>query len=1283
MTNIFYRLHVLIKRHKILSLAALISFLGASLFFASKIRLEENIINLVPQDENISQINRVLDGFKMNSRLVVHVYFNDTTSADPQALIDISHRFVDSVSSTYPDLVGDVKLAFPDTQLQQLYDFYSQHLPLYLSEEDYAEIQERTSEEGINRTVENSYKTLISPVSVFARKMLIKDPFGFLGIPLQSTRKLQVDDNFELYQNHLLTKDRRHLIFFLGLAHSANETANNGILVEGMNAFIAKFQQQEPSIKIEYFGQMAVAVANAGQIKQDIMITVSLALLALFLFITLFYRRARMFFIAITPGLFGATVALACLALIKTSVSVISVSVGAVLLGITIDYALHFATHYKDQRNVSVLFRDLTMPLLMSSATTACAFFSLLFIRSNALADLGIFAGISVLVASVYTLTVFPFFVIGKYSRDDISNKENIVEKLITKVARYPYHTAKWSLGIFVVLSVVSLFTWKNYGFEENMLRLSYMPENLARYEKNLNKISTYSANNVYLVSTGATLWEALEQELVAKQALQDLQEAGEIFSYTLVNDFLPAPSVQRARIEQWNQYWSETKVDGLLQDFGQKAVEKGFRPDGFDAFTTMLKQDYGYLSEDDANIMLDVVGEEFIIEDEGQVAIISTIKTDQLHKNEVLHKLSQLEGPLVFDMGYLTTHLVKLLQEDFNKLVNLSLVAVFLLIFIHYGRIELALIAFVPILLSWLWILGLMGLFGFQFNIVNIIVCSFVFGLGIDFSIFSMQGHNQGYAIGKKTLNSYRKSILLSSITTLLSLGVLIFADHPALHSIALLAIIGIASVIFITFTIQPILYSLLLADRKEKGVLPYTLTTLLLSAFAFFYFLLGCFLLTVLRYVLALPLGSKFSRKRVYHWVMMWFCRSLVFTMANVKKNIVDKDNADFDQPAVIIANHHSFLDIVLLLMFHPKVIMVTNEWVYNSPFFGKIVQYADFILSTKGLEGQLDSIKAKLEDGFSIIIFPEGKRSESFELNRFHKGAFYLAHHFKLDIQPIVLHGTNYVMPQRDPFYLKSGKVTIQFLPRMGYEAFKEETYAVTTKRVSKQFKHQYQLLRETLETPTFFKETILKNYIYKGPVLEWYLKIKYRLDGAYELFHHSVPRQATIVDVGCGFGLLSYSLALSSNGRNILGIDYDEDKIEIAKECPVIPSNLKFECHDVINYVFAPADIFILSDMLHYLLKEEQKVLLDKVVANLNQGGKIIIRDGDSDKRKKHKGTKLTETYSTRSGFNKTKNPLNFISGKMIEDFAAENHLKLTILDNAKFTSNVIFILEKRG
>src|SRR5690606_10728679 len=154
-----------------------------------------------------------------------------------------------------------------------------------------------------------------------------------------------------------------------------------------------------------------------------------------------------------------------------------------------------------------------------------------------------------------------------------------------------------------------------------------------------------------------------------------------------------------------------------------------------------------------------------------------------------VLKALGGLEEPLVFDKGFLASQLVILLQEDFNKLVNISLIVVFLLVLISYGRIELALIAFTPIMLSWLWILGLMGLFDLRFNIINIIVCTFIFGLGVDYSIFVMRGYSQGYEAGKKTIISYKKSIILSAVTTLLSIGVLAFAEHPALRSIALLA--------------------------------------------------------------------------------------------------------------------------------------------------------------------------------------------------------------------------------------------------------------------------------------------------------------------------------------------------------------------------------------------------------------------------------------------------------------------------------------------------------------
>ncbi len=86
-------------------------------------------------------------------------------------------------------------------------------------------------------------------------------------------------------------------------------------------------------------------------------------------------------------------------------------------------------------------------------------------------------------------------------------------------------------------------------------------------------------------------------------------------------------------------------------------------------------------------------------------------------------------------------------------------------------------------------------------------------------------KGLLQEYKYGQKALNSYKTSILLSALTTICGMGVLIFAKHPALQSIAALSIIGIISVVFIAFIIQPIVFGWVMLNRKAKGLPPYTI--------------------------------------------------------------------------------------------------------------------------------------------------------------------------------------------------------------------------------------------------------------------------------------------------------------------------------------------------------------------------------------------------------------------------------------------------------------------------
>ena len=88
------------------------------------------------------------------------------------------------------------------------------------------------------------------------------------------------------------------------------------------------------------------------------------------------------------------------------------------------------------------------------------------------------------------------------------------------------------------------------------------------------------------------------------------------------------------------------------------------------------------------------------------------------------------------------------------------------------------------------------------------------------------------------------------------------------------------------------------------------------------------------------------------------------------------------------------------------------------------------------------------------------------------------------------------------------------------------------------------------------------------------------------------------------------------------------------------------------------------------------------MIERAITGLLPGGILIIRDGDADMREKHKGTKLTESFSTKIfSFNKTQNELSFLSGRMIESLAAKHGLAFERIDNTKYTSNVVWVMRK--
>src|SRR5690554_44219 len=110
---------------------------------------------------------------------------------------------------------------------------------------------------------------------------------------------------------------------------------------------------------------------------------------------------------------------------------------------------------------------------------------------------------------------------------------------------------------------------------------------------------------------------------------------------------------------------------------------------------------------------------------------------------------------------------------------------------------------------------------------------------------------------------------------------------------------------------------------------------------------------------------------------------------------------------------------------------------------------------------------------------MAFPEGTRSETNKIKRIHKGAFYLAEHFELDILPVFIHGNSEVNP-KGSFIIDDGSITVKILPRIPYgKGSFGKSYTQQGKKVGAYFRSEFLKLRKEMESPTYFHHLIFKN------------------------------------------------------------------------------------------------------------------------------------------------------------------------------------------------------------
>jgi len=308
----------------------------------------------------------------------------------------------------------------------------------------------------------------------------------------------------------------------------------------------------------------------------------------------------------------------------------------------------------------------------------------------------------------------------------------------------------------------------------------------------------------------------------------------------------------------------------------------------------------------------------------------------------------------------------------------------------------------------------------------------------------------------------------------------------------------------------------------------------------------------------------GNPTEKKKLrFHKMLQWISSFLTRRFPGAKTIYENPNNEKFEKPAIIICNHQSHLDLPVMMAVHPKMIFLTNDWVWNNPFYGRIIHNAEFLPVSAGVDTIMPQLKDLRDRGYSIVIFPEGTRSEDCSILRFHQGAFHLANELKMDIVPMVLHGAGHYLPKKD-FMFRKGTITLRTLERVEHSSrAKELTFRAEASSYRKLLKSQYQEIASKKEKSDYFKSLILYKYAWRGwRTISRCKKILKALPSLRSFLYDENPEIKNVRILNSGIGVFSLLYALVNKNIQVYAFEENLKDYKTASETAGIPSNLHY-------------------------------------------------------------------------------------------------------------------------
>ena len=821
-------IYVLTHGRAVLLIGCVVVVLG--LISAAGLTWNENITDLLPRDDPVvSAFFRLADDFDAMDYLYCAIGpSGDGPEPTEDELIAFAGRFHQRLESS--DYFEKIIYRWKPSEFHEALARVADHRASLFTEHDAAAVADKLSYEAIYRTMKNWKRALTESPAPFLAQSLYEDPLGINEIFVDKLHGLQaLGASLAVHGGRLFSEDGKHLLVIARPRFPATDSHRAEELIEFLERVIEHLEENESAgrMRIAYFGGHRASLENARQIKGDIKFTITLSVAAIALLSFLVYRRPQLVLLTFLPVFFGGAFALGLLRWIDPFISAISVGCGSMLIGISVDYAIH-VLYNADQivgrenlRNeMARIMRRLGIPITISASTTLGAFGVLHLSIMPGYRDLGEFGVLGIVGAAACSMVVLPVLVtklLRTAKRDPICR----LPVLFPPLFRFTLQRRLPCTALLILLSLLAMIGLSRLRFEGDIQQLNSLSAETRRDWDRVGGIFGEVMSSTAFAVEAGTLEEALQMNETLAGRLGRHRQRGDVTAVNTIVELLPSRRAQTENRRRWASFWDNDRRARLRQSLGQACRELRMKPEAFDEFFRSLPGPMSLLTYDDCQQgLLGQLLANYVSGEEGNFVVLTSVKLQ--HADAFPAVLNDLEKTLPRIISYngssFVRHMVELIYGEMKRLglITFGVILVILLLFVR--RLNLLLPILVPLLVSLLWTLGWLGWLDIRLNLMNSAVAVFIFGLTVDYGIFltlAMRRSNQADA---ENLLRTCGAISISALTTLCGMGALVFARHPALHSIGATALLGIGSGLIAVFTIIPLLKAVIVPSARDS---------------------------------------------------------------------------------------------------------------------------------------------------------------------------------------------------------------------------------------------------------------------------------------------------------------------------------------------------------------------------------------------------------------------------------------------------------------------------------